>query len=114
MAGAAGLVSRLNRKITIQTTTQSLNSYGDTTDAWATYHVAMASVKAYSGREYWNGGQNKTEESWSFRVPYCKLAAAVTTKMRISYNGDAYDIQSVINMNEENRVIEIMAVKHGN
>lgn len=96
---------RLNKKITIQETTQTQNSYGEVIDAWSTYAFIWASVEPTSGREFMAAQQINSEITIAFRTRYL---SGVTAKMRISWDGRLFDIESVINPVEKNEQLLII------
>lgn len=83
---------RRNRRITIQQVTETQDSYGAITESWSTYKSVWAEVVPKRGREYFNQPETVSQEDVMFRILYI---AGVTHKMRISYDGNVYDIQSI-------------------
>lgn len=83
---------RLNRRITIQQVTETQDTYNAITRTWATYKTVWAEVVPKSGREYLNQAETVTQSDVLFRI---RFITGVTTKMRISYDSNIYDIQSI-------------------
>ena len=100
---------RLNKKITIQKTTQAQSSIGEATDTWLTYAVRWASIEPLLGREYFESQQVNAEETIRFRIRYL---SGVTPKMRISWDSRLFDIRSVVNVGERNKEMLLMAVEN--
>lgn len=101
---------QLTRKITIEQPTESIDSNGMVTQTWATYYQPMAKISPALGREYYEAKQLTSDQSIKFNIRYSNKAAGITTKMRIVYNSNYYDISSTINSYEQNREIVLMAV----
>lgn len=99
----------LNRKITIQQSTESKDSYGDPISTWATYAIRSANPTPLQGRETFIYQQRYSESSMMFRLRYDSITKDITTKMRILYDGVYYDIDDVLNLKEQNRDIDIIA-----
>ncbi len=95
-----------NRVIVIQTSTESTDSYGGTVHTWSTFATVWALARPLRGRDLVaaQAAQNLTELVFNIRY-----LAAVLPVMRIVYGGKNYDITAVINIEEANREIDIMA-----
>ena len=100
----------LNRKITIEQPTEARDANGMVTQSWTTYYQPMARIAPAIGREYFQAQQVSASQSVKFQIRYSNLASGITTKMRILYSGNYYDIQSVVNAYEKDREIVLMAV----
>ncbi len=96
---------RKSSSIEIQTVTQVVNDFGGLTETWATFKKVFAEVNPKRGQEYFSSRQINTKNDVVFRFNYF---SGITTKMRVSYNTRVFDIQSIININERNREIELM------
>ncbi len=96
---------RKSKSIQIETVTQVVNAFGGLAETWATFKKVFAEVSPTRGQEYFSSRQINTKNNVSFRFNYF---SGITTKMRVSYDGKVYDIQSIININERNREIELM------
>lgn len=99
-------------KITVQSATESTDSYGGTTQTWSTYTTCWAAIDPISGREFFSAQQVNSELTSKIYVGYDSKTAAITPKMRISYNGRTFRIVSPpINVNEMNREILLMCAE---
>lgn len=83
---------RLDRRIIIQEDTPTQDTYGDETSTWSTFATVWANVKSKSGKEYFNSDQVVAERSRIFKIRYLP---GVNEQMRISYDSNFYDIQTV-------------------
>lgn len=96
-------------KITIQSATESADSYGGTTQTWATYTTCWACIEPLSGREFFSAQQVNAELTSKITVGYDSKTSVVTQKMRITYNGRTFRIVAPpINIEERNREILLM------
>lgn len=108
MAGTFHHSARLNRKITIQALTETRDTYGGITKTWTTHLIEYASVEPLMGRELFTAQQLDADVSYRFRIRYSKKAASITPKMRVSWDSNVYDIESVINPGSANHEILLM------
>lgn len=99
----------LRHPVVIQENTPTRSSTGANVDAWATFASVRARIEPMRGREYVGSEQLTDETTHKFTIRYC---AGVAPKMRISWDGRLFDIQSVINHEERNREMFLMAVEH--
>ena len=83
---------RMDKRITIQQVTETQDGYGDPADSWAAYKTVWAEVLEKRGREYFNNPETVAAAPAVFRIRYL---AGVTRKMRISYDSETYDIESI-------------------
>lgn len=95
---------QLRNRITIQQPTET-NNYGEPVVTWSTFAVCSAFVQYVPGKagghEYFASQQIIGEQFLWFTIRYIE---GLTTKMRINFNGDNYDIftiQNVLNKNVE-------------
>jgi SPP1 family predicted phage head-tail adaptor len=103
---------KLNRRIIVEQVTESQDASGFPGESWATYCKRWASVIPIGGifsREEFAARKFETKIDAVFLVRYDSVTAAITPKMRISYNSKTYDIQSVFDVNEAHGEIEILA-----
>jgi len=98
---------RQNRKITIQTPTRTANTYGEPIETWTTYAIRWAEIKAQTGSENFNGYQEVNKYPVEFTIRYDDVTKNISEKMRVSYNSKTYDIEAVVNYNEQNKEIHI-------
>lgn len=98
---------RLDRLITIEQPIESTDpSYGAPIQTWATLAQVWAQVKPVRGSEYFAAQQMNARVDTVFKIRY---RSDLTTKMRISYGGELYDIQSIIELGR-NDGLELMAI----
>ena len=98
-------------KITIQTTTQTQDTYGGVTDSWSTYMTAYAEIKTLGGQEFYLSRQAFGQRTEKFVIPYSSLGSSITTKMRINFNSRIFDIVDMENNSEVNKEIILVGIE---
>ena len=94
----------LNFQITIQQPSIS-QTYGEPNITWSTFALVMAKIEPLSGREYFASKQIIDEQVFRFTIRWINN---ITTKMRILYDSNYYDIQDIINLKMRNKEIQLM------
>jgi SPP1 family predicted phage head-tail adaptor len=90
--------SHLTKKIDIMQVTEAQNTYGEPVKTWTNFAInRWADVDPLSGSEYLQAQQTAARVDYRFRTRY---VTGITPKMRVVYNGENYDIESVINLPE--------------
>jgi len=100
--------SALNKRIIIQQLAVTVNDNGFETEAWTTYKTVWAAAVNLSGREYYAAVAVQAEKTTEFVIRYL---AGVTTKMRISFQGKCYNINSIDNVDYANKFIVLRAME---
>jgi len=96
---------RLRHKVTIQDYTESQNTFGEVTKNWTDYATVWAAVEPVKGREFWESQQINAEITTKVTLRYL---AGVKPKMRILYDTRIFEIDSVINVDERNRELQLL------
>ncbi|EZP75007.1 phage head-tail adaptor [Parageobacillus genomosp. 1] len=78
---------------------------GNSVTQWNTVFTVWGSVEGLRGREYLAAGALSSEATYRIRIRYRK---GVRPSMRILYEERVFEIESVIDINEEHKEIEIM------
>lgn len=73
---------------------------------WTDFKTVWAMVKTLQGREYFAAAAVQAENTVRFIVRYIK---GLDTSMRISYNSRTFSIESIINDDEANKTLTIIA-----
>lgn len=102
-------IGRLRHRIVIEQATETQDGSGFPAPSWATYATRWAAVEPMTGRERFEGAQFESAVDTKFTVRHDSLTAAITPKMRISYDSRYFEIDAVINPEERNRTLEILA-----
>lgn len=104
---------RLKHKIIIEEPTRTQNSYGEPVETFTTYATRKANIMTTIGREAFNKFQEFNEHPVVFKVRYDALTKSISPKMRVLYNSKYYDVEGVVNYNEENKEIHIYGKNRG-
>lgn len=91
----------LNEEIVIQSYAMTSKSTGERVPTWSTFATVWANVKERTGREYYNSDQFSADAAAIFTIYY---RSDVTRKMRISYRGQYWDIESIREMKDPNKM----------
>lgn len=98
----------LNYKVTIENVTETKDAYGDPIQTWSTYAIRSAKLTPLQGRETFIYQQRYSESNMVFRILYDNTTKNITTKMRVLYKNIIYQIDDVLNLNNENREIDLI------
>lgn len=87
---------KLDRRIIIQSTTQTRDTDGGIINTWSTYATRWASIGFTTKRgESFEAGRKTSIYQVLFTLRRDSTTAAITTKMRISYDSKYWDIRAV-------------------
>lgn len=91
-------IGRLDRKIEIQFRSVTQDNYGSATYSYATTFAAWAKLetKTTGAGENELDGLEKGIQRVVFLIRYSTDVASITSGDRVSYNGQYYDIENVI------------------
>jgi SPP1 family predicted phage head-tail adaptor len=98
----------LRHRIEIQTRATTLNAAGEPTGTWSTYAEAWAAIWPIRGLEYFSARQEQDAVTHKVRIRYL---SGVTPEMRVKFGTRYFDIASVINTDERNIYIDMMAIE---
>lgn len=96
----------LRHIITIQEPAKAVDEYGGDYVTWSDFATVRAKKRPLRGRELMAAQAAQSETEVMF---YIRYLSGVNSKMRIVHGSDYYDITSVVNVNEQNRELEIAA-----
>lgn len=82
----------LDRRITIQQNTGGPDSVGQIVDTWGNVAVVWAKIEWKNGSEEFGSAQRSAKQTAEFTIRY---RPGITPKMRVLYDGSAYDIEDV-------------------
>lgn len=103
-------IGQWRQRIVIQQNRMKKDKDGNQRNEWEDYFTCWAYANNLSGKEYWEAAQVNQEESLFFLVRYCKeLKDLDSTKYRILFRGDIYNITLVDFVQFQNKVIKLRA-----
>lgn len=93
------------RRVEIQQALETRNELGEPELTWSKVTEAHAAIVRLRGREYFAGQQSKAEADVRITIGYQPNIAA---KMRVTDGDRLFDIESVIDIDDRNRTLELM------
>ena len=105
-------VALLNVRITFQKNEVVSDDIGNHRNQWTDYYSCYATVSGESGSEKNVAANTLYDSDIAFTVRYCKaLKDADTTKLRVIFQGEPYDITFIDHMNFKNKCLKFRCRK---
>ena len=105
-------IALLNVKITIQKNEVLVDEIGNHKNVWKDFYSCFATVSGEGGTEKSVAGLIVDESDISFTVRYCKKLSGIdSTKCRIVFDGDVYNIVSIDHMNFKKKSLKFKCEK---
>ena len=101
------LIGGEKKRITIQQPADTQDAYGAPVPAWSTVTTVWAQVEPLRGSEYLISKQTGAKIDTRFVIRY-RVDIYLTPKMKVVYDGNDYNIESIININEANKELHLM------
>jgi len=99
--------SKLRHRVTFQEPKGvAKNGMGEDVPVYVDFAIVWANVAPLRGREYHEAQKVRAETTYRVTTRYLK---GVTPDMRILHNGKTLEIQSILNIEERNTELQIMA-----
>lgn len=98
----------LRHRVSIEQRARTSDGAGGHTAAWSEYTAAWCSISPYRGYQKFQAMQLETPITHKIKMRY---QSGITTDMRIIFDSRKFDIKEVINVDERNLVLEILAVE---
>ena len=107
----------LSSKITIERSTNTPDGEGGFTDTWAADPVGgvWAMVRAAGGAERWQADRVTPTNRYRFTIRFrgdANGAPYYSARDRIIHNGREYGVESVVDVDDERRYLEITATEN--
>lgn len=97
----------LRRRVTIQQRVTTQDTFGGQSQTWTDFAANVpAAIDPLSGRELMTAQATQSEVSHRITIRYLP---GVTAAMRIVYQGRYFNISAVMNIEERNREMQILA-----
>ena len=96
---------KLNKKISIVSQTAVQDVYGGASDVWSDAFATWGTMRPIVGRELYQLHQVHGEVSYEFTIRH---RVGVLSKMRVKHDSRTFEIVSVINIKEENKIIKLL------
>ena len=97
---------RLRHRLAVQALAETRDADGGISTGWATSTTVWGSIEPLSGREFFEADASGSDVTHKIRV---RQPLAATRKHRILFKSRTFAIESVLNVNERDREIVIMA-----
>jgi len=97
---------RLNKRINIEREIRSSDGAGGSNSTWSQIKSIFAEIKPVSGREVVNSQRLQAQLTHKIIV---RFTTDIRPSDRIEYNGRFFNIRAIINVEEQNKWLEIMA-----
>ncbi|WP_371017387.1 phage head closure protein [Pseudalkalibacillus sp. JSM 102089] len=99
---------KYNKRISIQVKGEGKDKDGYPIKDWQDVVKVWANVRTISAKEYFQSKQMKSEKTAQFQFRYRE---GLHEDMRIVYKDRNYEIESIINDNEENITLTIIGIE---
>lgn len=102
-------IGKLDRRISIQRATESVNDYGERELSWSTAFVIWAAleIKRTGSSESITDNAQNTKQTAEWTIRHSSQAATITAADRIEYNGA---IWSIVAVHELGRGVDIRLI----
>jgi SPP1 family predicted phage head-tail adaptor len=97
-----------DQRFSFQRSVETQDDAGEPDSAWNTLATRFGDLQPLLGDERFQGMQTDTEVDHRLRIRYDTTLAALTPKDRVVKGSRTFDIQSVINVGEESRELELL------
>lgn len=98
----------LRHRITIQSRSNSRDSYGMQVQGWSTLLSCWGDIQPQAGDEVYTAGA----QQWLItHVIYIRYRAGITPANRAIYNGRTFNIISVLDVDERHHMLELKCVE---
>lgn len=101
---------KLRHRITLQQVTRTPDGIGGYTETWTDVATVWAAVEPLRGRELFDAEQVQSEITHRVRIRY---RSGVDSSMRVRFGARLFRIQSVIDVDERHREIQLMCQEVG-
>ena len=105
-------VAALNVRVTFQVNETVTDKYGNHKNTWTDYYSCYATISGENGKEQAVVGETVENTDMNITVRYCTETAAITsTKYRIVFNDELYDILAVDHLNFKKNALKFRCRK---
>lgn len=91
--------------LTFQKRTETQNAFGEVINEWVDVFKTRGAIYPVSGRDFFAGEQINSEVTHKINLRYAK---GLSPDMRIEFNGRVFEIESIINFQEANTLLQMM------
>lgn len=98
-------VGRMDRRVTLQDRSVSPSSFGEPVPAWVDVAELWAAIEPLGSSEIWRAQAAESDATHRVTIRY---RAGVTSRMRLIYGSRTFEIDSVANEGEKDRVLTLV------
>jgi len=98
----------LKHKVEIHSYTELENDFSETVKSWVKLHDAYASILPLKATEKFVSKRTKSEVTHKVLLRYIPN---INPNMRIVFGSRVFEIDSVLNIREENKILQIIATE---
>jgi SPP1 family predicted phage head-tail adaptor len=98
----------LRHRVTIQEKVVTRDAYGEEDFTWADVLTVWGSIEPARGREFLQATAEQVTYDTIIRLRY---RDDITPENRILWNGQAYDVRSVVSILEKGRELEVQCIR---
>lgn len=99
------MIGELKHRITLQEQVIIKDELEQEIETWQEVNKVWAEIKPLSGKEYFKARQTKSDVRVQITIRYKK---EVHNQMRVVFDNQAYEIISVINLNHQNKYLQLL------
>ena len=103
---------RMRHVVCIQTPIEVPNEFGEPVKQWKEILKTWAGIEPLKGNEKFSAMQVQSEVDSRIVIRWSSCADQITTKERVVFGKKIYDIKDILNIDERNQEIQIMARRH--
>lgn len=105
-------IAAMNVRVTFQKNETVTDKYGNHKNAWTDYYSCYATIGGETGQEQAVVGETVENTDMNVTVRYCSETAVITsTKYRILFGDDIYDILAVDHLNFKKNALKFKCRK---
>lgn len=99
------MIGELNHRIKLEQLLVEKDNLEQEIETWQLAYEVWADIKPLSGKEYFKARQTKSDIMVQVTIRY---RPQIHNHMRMLFNNQIYEIVSVINVNQENRYLQLL------
>ncbi len=105
-------IAAMNVRVAFQKNETVTDKYGNHKNAWTDYFTCYATIGGETGQEQAVVGETVENTNMNVTVRYCtETAAVISTKYRILFGDDIYDILAVDHLNYKKNALKFKCRK---
>lgn len=93
-------IGKFDQRVTLQRATDSTDSQGSVSKAWATLATVWASVENMTGQEATEGNERTASKGYRFTVRHQSALATLSAGDRLQWRAENFDLTAAIPMPE--------------